>query len=212
MGGDGVVRLVDADGPAGALLLERLDADRDLRSTPVENALDVAADLLRRLHVPDEPGYGLPAFTLELDDAIAEISRGLADTSLGATPVPHSERALEWARAVRNRSWARVVNTDLHYENVLAGTREPWLVVDPKVAVGPIGYGLAPLLWNRTTEIIRGPGLNRAFERLVDRAGADIVVAREATLLRCVAYLWWTRRAGASRSPSLVEGILTALA
>lgn len=48
---------------------------------------------------------------------------------------------------------------DLHYDNVLAGTREPWLAIDPKAIVGdPCHEAIAPL-WNRMSELVgpRGP-------------------------------------------------------
>ncbi|MGW4483521.1 aminoglycoside phosphotransferase family protein [Amycolatopsis sp. NPDC004368] len=46
----------------------------------------------------------------------------------------------------------RRVNEDLHYENVLAGQREPWLVIDPKPIAGDLEYGVFSLLWNRFDE------------------------------------------------------------
>ena len=214
--GRGAVRLIDADGPAGALLLEWLDADRDLRTVPVGEALDVAGDLLGRLFVPAAPELGLPHFDVELNDAIQEIERGLAEVQESGKEPPigidASRRSLEWARAMLGGSYTRVVNVDLHYENVLAGSREPWLAIDPKVALAPVGFAFAPLLWNRTQEIQKEMGIRGAFVRLVDRAGADAEIARESTLLRCIAYLWWTQRAGASRPREVPQAIVSALA
>jgi hypothetical protein len=39
-----------------------------------------------------------------------------------------------------------LVNYDIHYDNVLAGTREPWLVVDPKPITGDLEYGMAQVV------------------------------------------------------------------
>jgi streptomycin 6-kinase len=44
------------------------------------------------------------------------------------------------------------VNQDGHYQDVLAGTREKWLVIDPKPLAGDVEFGAASLLWNRATE------------------------------------------------------------
>ena len=44
------------------------------------------------------------------------------------------------------------MNEDLHFQNVLAGTREPWLVIDPKPLAGDLEWGVIPLFWNRFTE------------------------------------------------------------
>ena len=46
-----------------------------------------------------------------------------------------------------------LIHGDLHYENVLAGDREPWLVIDPKPTSGDPHYEVAPLLWNRWDEL-----------------------------------------------------------
>ena len=44
---------------------------------------------------------------------------------------------------------ARVVlHGDLHHDNVLHATREPWLAIDPKGLVGDPGYETAALLYN----------------------------------------------------------------
>ena len=50
--GRGSVRLLRADPPRWALLLERLDPDRDLHGIPVDEACEIVGDLLRCLHVP----------------------------------------------------------------------------------------------------------------------------------------------------------------
>ena len=52
--GDGAVRLLSADPPRRALLLERLHA-QSLSTLPDVDACEVVADLYRRLHVPALP-------------------------------------------------------------------------------------------------------------------------------------------------------------
>ena len=50
-------------------------------------------------------------------------------------------------------STGTLIHTDLHYENVLAADREPWLAIDPKPVSGDPHYELAPMLWNRFDEL-----------------------------------------------------------
>lgn len=202
--GDGVVQLVDARPEEGVLLLERLDPDRDLRTAPIGEALIVAGDLLRRLYVAKPGELDLPGFTVELKDTIDELEGSLREGT-------EDRRTLAWARSMLGTRFEGVANTDLHYENVLAGSREPWLVVDPKVAVAPIGFGIAPLLWNRTEEIASELGLQAAFDLLVERTGADRELALECTRLRCLAYAGWTRRKGFTRLPENARRISDAL-
>jgi streptomycin 6-kinase len=89
-----------------------------------------------------------------------------------------------------------LVHTDLHYENVLAGDREPWLVIDPKPVSGDPHYEPAPMLWNRFEELASGPGgvregVRRRFHTLVDVAGLDEHRARDWVVVRMVHNALW---------------------
>ncbi len=43
----------------------------------------------------------------------------------------------------------RLLHWDLHYDNILAGQREPWLAIDPEPLAGDPGFDLLPALHNR---------------------------------------------------------------
>ena len=83
-----------------------------------------------------------------------------------------------------------MIHGDLHYENVLAGDREPWLVIDPKPMSGDPHYELAPMLWNRWDEAVATGdlriALRRRFHTLVDAAGLDEDRARDWVVVRMV--------------------------
>ena len=86
-----------------------------------------------------------------------------------------------------------LLHTDLHYENVLAAEREPWLVIDPKPLSGDPHYELAPLLWNRWDELagdVRG-GLRRRFHAVVDAAGFAEDRARDWVVVRMLINVLW---------------------
>ena len=70
-------------------------------------------------------------------------------------------------------STGTLIHGDLHYENVLAADREPWLVIDPKPVNGDPHYEIAPMLWNRWDELAGDTrdGVRRRFHTLVDAAG-----------------------------------------
>jgi streptomycin 6-kinase len=127
--GDGAVLLLESDA-SGVMLLERLDSDRMLDDEPIDFAVETAGRLLRRLAVPAPAG-------------LRRTMRGEASRSteqLPATwdrlgrPLPRAllETAVDLCRTLGPKAGSLLVNDDLHYENVLAGTREPWLVIDPK--------------------------------------------------------------------------------
>ncbi|MFN0095188.1 MAG: aminoglycoside phosphotransferase family protein [Dehalococcoidia bacterium] len=189
--GDGAVRLVEADHETWAMLLERLDHTRTLATAPAREAISVAARLMRRLAIP-AVGTGFQT----MDDRLAAIRRLIPErwAEFGEPfPRPVLERAIE-ATTIPVRA-SLLVDWDLHYDNVLAGTREPWLVVDPKVVVGDPEFGLAQLFYNRAAAS-EGLGFAEQFAIAVEAAEADAALATEWTLVRCVDVGLWCLSAG----------------
>lgn len=196
--GRGVVKLLAADVPRHAMLLERLDSSRMLDGVPIGEAMVIAAGLVRRLSIPGPPGFP------RLPDVAAELAESMPARweSLGH---PIARRLIDAARDVAlslgPSAGALLVNWDLHYENILAGEREPWLAVDPKALVGDPEYGPAQLLWTRLEEIEASGGLDGHFAALVDVAGLDGPKAHAWTLVRCVDYCLWAIGAGLTVDP-----------
>lgn len=91
-----------------------------------------------------------------------------------------------------------MIHGDLHYENVLAGDREPWLVIDPKPVSGDPHYELAPMLWNRWEEMVRAgdvrAAVRRRFHALVDSACLDEDRSRDWVVVRMLHNAMWTVR------------------
>ncbi|MGW9030062.1 aminoglycoside phosphotransferase family protein [Streptomyces sp. NPDC055722] len=135
--GRSAVRLLESSPADGALLLERAGSRRPLRSLALAVAVPVAGALLRQLAVP------APAGPRPVSEIAAEISDGLLDRweRLGH---PFHRRLVDQARdlagGLSHRTGSLLVNHDLHYDNVLAADREPWLAIDPKVVTGDPEY------------------------------------------------------------------------
>jgi streptomycin 6-kinase len=208
--GGGAVRLLDADDAAGALLLEWLDPRRRLAEADLGVAVPVAGRLLRRLAVPvpaEWPAPPVPGLQQWALDLAAELPGRWR-----ATGRPFPERQLDAAVYVATvlapRAGGLLANRDLHYENVLAGGHEPWLVIDPKVMRGDAEFGLAPLLWRRLGEAGGPAGLRRRFDALVDEAALDAELARGWTLLRAVDYQLWGLTLGLTEDPALCATVV----
>ncbi|HEY1487270.1 MAG TPA: aminoglycoside phosphotransferase family protein [Micromonosporaceae bacterium] len=173
--GDGAVRLLDDDPETWVLLLERLDGRRDLRSMPDDReALAVICGLLRRLHAHPAPA-GIP----RLADVAAGLVAHAPDRAAAASP-EHARRMLAWAAVtaeVATEPGDRLLHWDLHYENALSATREPWLAIDPKPLVGDPGFDLWPALSNRWGDAVATGDVRRAvrrrFDLMVDELGLD---------------------------------------
>jgi streptomycin 6-kinase len=100
----------------------------------------------------------------------------------------------------------RLFHGDLHYDNVLAGDREPWLVIDPKPVSGDPHFEPAPMLWNRWDEVLASgdvrDAVRRRFHTLVDAAELDEDRARDWAVLRVVLNaVWELQEAPAGRAP-----------
>jgi len=163
-GGDGAV-LVYAEGDE-ALLLERLE-DRPLTTMPSsEQACVVIASLLARLHAHDAPA-GIRPLSEIVSGMLADVPKTLA----GMVSEPERDALSYWASAVAEVSAEpgdRLLHWDLHYDNVLAGSREPWLAIDPKPLCGDPGFDLLPALHNRWDEIVASGDIGRAVLRRFD--------------------------------------------
>lgn len=187
--GDGTVRLLRADPHCRAMLLERLHT-RNLNDAWDIEACEIVAGLYSRIHVP-----ALPQLR-PLVDYIARWNAGLADLPRNAA-VPH--RLVEQAISVGDAlvsdpaGVGTLIHGDLHYENVLAGDREPWLVIDPKPMSGDPHYEIAPMLWNRWDELtgyVRD-GVRRRFYTLVEAGGLDADRARDWVIVRMMHNAMW---------------------
>lgn len=194
--GRGAVHLVDEDSETGALLLERLDPRRSLLDAPEREAVEVAARLLRRLAQP------APADIRPIAVEAAELIRDMYDLwHRVGRPFPRArlDRVLELAAELGSTEARTVVNYDLHYENVLAGTREAWLAIDPKIVSGDLEYGVAQLLWNRTAELETPGELSARLDTIADIAGLDAERARLWSIVRLVGASLWSESVGHGR-------------
>ncbi len=191
-GGRGTVRLLRADPSRRALLLERLHPS-DLTELDDVEACEIVAAFYARLHIPALPQ--LRTMTSYVEEWLDALSG-----SAGDVPLPRRlvEQTLSVGRdlVVDPASTGRLTHGDLHYENVLAADREPWLVIDPKPMSGDPHYEPAPMLWNRWAELVAGgdvrEGVRRRFHTLVDAARLDEHRARDWVVVRSIINAHWS--------------------
>jgi streptomycin 6-kinase len=190
--GNGAVLLLRADPRKYAMLLERLHFE-DLADLWDLEACEVVAGLYPRLHVPALPQLrSLTAYVERWNAGLAALPKD--------APIPRRlvEQAVSLAQSflTDEASTGTLIHGDLHYENVLAADREPWLVIDPKPMSGDRHYEVAPLLWNRWEEAVGSGGVRdavrRRFHTVVDRAGLDEDRARDWVVVRAMHNAYWT--------------------
>jgi streptomycin 6-kinase len=195
--GQGAVGLLDHDPSSGAMLLERLDASRDL-STMEDDfaAAKIIAELLVQLNsVP------APAGMRHLKEvAAATLAQTPQAISLAEDP---EERRLLINCAARYQDLITeqidncLLHWDLHYYNTLStldGAGE-WKAIDPKPLGGDPGFELLPALWNRWEDLVATgdvpAALLRRFDLMTDIMGLDRSRAAGWTLGRVLEVAVW---------------------
>ncbi|MFG3162111.1 aminoglycoside phosphotransferase family protein [Streptomyces sp. NPDC048232] len=184
--GDGAVRLLDHDPATGTMLLERLDSGRMLSHVEDSRAavLVIARLLAHLTATPAPPGVR----------GLGDIARAMLERTPGtldAIPDPADRRLVaDCAAALRevaDEPGDRLLHWDLHFENVLASGRAPWLAIDPKPLAGDPGFDLLPALDNRYD-----PAETRwRFDAMTDVLGLDRQRARAWSLARVLQNSLW---------------------
>jgi streptomycin 6-kinase len=202
--GRGMVQLYDADSERGAMLLERLT--NSLSNRPVAEAVAVLGRLMRRLAVPGPPdALSTAAIVRDRATEFERDWRGVGQPFDAA----FLHEALRVAPSLSKTDSDRAVNGDLHSQQVLRGSREPWLVVDPVLLRGDIEYDLARVLWTRLDEMAGQAEIVQHFDTAVTEAALDRDRARDWVVFRAVDYWLWGLTAGLTEDPERCRRILT---
>jgi streptomycin 6-kinase len=191
-GGGGAVRLLDRDDGSSALLLERCEPGSHLSHLGVEAALDVLIGLLPRLWIRGDRPFRTLAeeaawWSADLEERFERAGEPFARRSLdialqALTDLPGSQED------------AVLLHQDLHGDNVLRATREPWLVIDPKPLVGERAFSVAPIV--RSFELGATEwAVRRRLDRLTSELGLDRDRARRWTIAQTIAWAFDEGRA-----------------
>jgi streptomycin 6-kinase len=207
----GVVELVAADVPRGALLLERLDASRSLADVPLPEAAAIAGALIRTLAI--DPPQSFPSLAADVGRVAATLparQRALRD------PVPARwlTMAVDLAATLSRDPERRLVHADLHYENVLASERPgaPWVAIDPDAATGAPERSVAELLWTRADELPGPDAITGLVDALVEHGRLDRAKAFAWAFVRTIDYWLWGLENGLTVDPRRCRRIAAALA
>jgi streptomycin 6-kinase len=206
--GRGTVRLVDADVERGAMLLERLDAHDCLADRPVDEAVGVLGQMMRRLALPAPRDARSTAELVRARAAELEPDWHRLRHRFDSAFVTE---ALDIAAGLSSTRSALAVNGDLHSGQVLRGSREPWLTVDPVLLRGDIEYDLARVLWTRLDEMAGAAEIVEHFETAVEGAGVDRSRARDWVVFRTVDYWLWGLHHGLTEDPPRCRRLASAL-
>ncbi|PJN31489.1 hydroxyurea phosphotransferase [Streptomyces sp. CB02613] len=212
--GEGMVRLLDHDPASSSMLLERLDGARTLASIDDDDkAMGILAGLHARLVAVPAPQV-LPG----LGDVAAAMLEEVPQAVARLTEPADRQLLRGWASAVAelvDDPGDRLLHWDLHYDNVLAAQREPWLAIDPEPLAGDPGFDLWPALDSRWDDIAaKGEPLRvvrRRFDLLTDTLGLDRARAAGWTRGRLLQNALWDIEDGEMRLASSAVAMAEAL-
>ncbi|MDQ6695371.1 MAG: aminoglycoside phosphotransferase family protein, partial [Chloroflexota bacterium] len=194
--GKGIVRLIDADTEQGAMLLERLRPGTPLSLVEDDvEATHVAAQVMRQLWrpLPDEHSFPTVArWALGLGRLRAEFDGGT-----GPFPRALVERAESlFIDLLASSGEPVLLHGDLHYDNIVAGMREPWLALDPKGLVGEPEYEVGALMRNRLPSPLQGAEatwlLSARLSQLAEELNFSCERLHAWSFAQAVLSAWWS--------------------
>lgn len=207
----GIVELIAADVPHGALLLERLDASRTLAGVPPAEAAAVVGTLARTLAI-EAPGSfpSLRAQARQLATTLGARQRSLHDP----VPGPWVTLAVRLAADLAEDPVRLLVHTDLHSDNILASQRpgQPWVAIDPAAAVGAPERSVAELFWTRADELPDARAITGMLGILVTSGQLDRAKATAWAFVRSIDYWLWGLENGLTSDPLRCRRVADALA
>nr|WP_238173264.1 aminoglycoside phosphotransferase family protein [Kribbella speibonae] len=210
---DDVVEVYEDDPETSTLLLERLEP-RTLDDLPDDvEATRILAELLTHLMaVPAPPGIR----------HLSDIAAGMIEDAPRLIPrlSDPAEQALAWRFVAQVTELLpepgdRLLHWDLHYYNVMAAKRQPWLVIDPKPLAGDPAFELMPAVWNRWDDLVATGDLSQAirdrFDLMLEVTGIDRDRALGWTAGRILQNVLWFTADGDTRIEDELAAVSAAL-
>ena len=194
--GHGMTALLGYDDDHEVMLLEALEPGTLLRSVQDdEKATSIAASLMRQFWRPVPANHPFPT----LSDWGRGFTRLREHYAGGTGPFPPrllGEAETLFADLSASMAESVLLHGDLHHDNILAGTRQPWLAIDPKGLVGEPAYETGALLRNPLPGLLQMPQPWRILARRIDQLGEELALDRARirgwALAQAVLSAWWS--------------------
>ncbi|MBE1609067.1 aminoglycoside phosphotransferase family protein [Actinopolymorpha pittospori] len=203
--GRGAVLLWERDEENAAMLLEQLRPESLTTVPDADEAMTIIGRLARRLAVPAPPE--LPRMEPVFEQWAIELP---AMSAAAGHPLPARvvDAAIATCAELGPGQPDTVQHGDLNQSNVLRGTREDWLAIDPLGYVGDIAFECLTHLRDRWTELrdLSDPeqALRRRIDIFADAAEIDVARALRWTQARAVQS---SLRMGPTEGPRDVGGV-----
>ncbi len=191
--------------------MERLDPTRTLASVQIDAACEQIGSLLAALNVAAP--LTIPLLRPWLQGHVDKLGQEYGIPRRIVTRTQGLAREL-----LAEAGAARLLHTDLHFDNVLAGVgsrANEWLAIDPKAMAGHPGFELQPVLRNRIDELGTGSafrwGIRRRLDIVAEASGIDPEQLRLWSLVHTGIQIDWAAADGDADGQSLHIAIFKAL-
>ena len=197
--GHGIVRLIDFDVDECVMLLEYVQPGTTLRSELNEwnddQATEIAGALMKKLWKPLPLNHAMR--TLESwTEGILQIRPHFGG---GTEPMPKMlvDRAISLhPELLASAGSPYLLHGDLHHENILRATREPWLAIDPKGVAGDRAFDVCSLLMNPLPDFLNWSNpkkrVHRRIEILSNILEIDAERLKDWGVVYSVLSAWWS--------------------
>ena len=196
--GRGTVCLLDGDEALGVLVLERLQPGHSLVALfpdQDQRAVRIAATAMQQFWRPVPRENPFPT-VYDWSFGLKRL-RNAFDGRVGPFPQRLVEQAEKlFAELIPSMEDVVVLHGDLHHDNILSATREPWLIIDPKGIVGEPAYEIGAFLRNPTLDSFTFSDLHRCTEQRVAIFAEMLNLDRHRLigwgLAQAVLSSWWS--------------------
>jgi streptomycin 6-kinase len=195
--GKGTVMVFDHDIQHGAMLLERL-GPRHLDDLPWRAGIEVCGELVKEMSIPAMSG--IPTVQRVANEMLDLIPYRWNRTERPITQA-YVDRAIAIIRELAFDADDRMVNKDLHFLNVLSGSRQPWLAIDPKPLRGAPEFGVGQVFWRVLDRLDSPADLAWSLDTIAAIAELDTAKLRAWTFVRVIDYWLWALEVGLTEDP-----------
>lgn len=175
--GNGIIRILNVDVENTVLLLEKADPGVPVSSLDDDTATEVIISVMKKLWKPTAP----PDKSVTLRDWFAgfERLRKLFGGTTGPLPENIVREGEQLYKYLLDTSLDNVLlHGDLHHDNVLSSTREPWLAIDPDGVVGERAHETAAMLRN-PEKLMKQPNLSTILSRRISLLSEGLEIDEE---------------------------------
>ena len=156
--GRGAPYILEHESALGAMLLERVQPGIDIKQLEEPEAIEAAVTVMRQLHQAPISNAKLPT----VQDWGNGFQRLRARFSGRTGPLP--DRLVDEAESLytdlsKSMDHSVLLHGDLHHENILVGSRLPWIAIDPQGVIGEPAYEVGTFLRNPMPDLLDWSGL-----------------------------------------------------